>query len=105
MNLTPFRAILGLNAIVVLGGLFIAYGSGAMHETNGKVVTLLMPFAVSLIDFALGILCLVLMLVLRLGGGREAAAAADTYMQAFMASFGLVLVIAVPACFAGMAVR
>jgi len=104
MNATPFRVILGLNAIVVLGGLVIAYGSGAMHDSNGKATTLLMPFAVSLIDLVFGIACLVLMLILRLVS-REASTAADKYMQAFMASFGLVLIIAVPACFAGLGMR
>ncbi len=101
MTLTPFRVILGLNAVVVLGGLVIAYGSGAMHNGNGKVITLLMPFIISLIDLALGLACVVLMLALRLVN-REASAVADKYMQAFMASFGLVLIIAVPACFAGI---
>lgn len=105
MTLTPFRVILGLNAIIVFGGLIYAYGSGAMHNTSGKIDTLLMPFAVSLIDFVLGLACVVLMLVLRLAGNPEASATADKYMQAFMAAFGLVLIIAVPACFAGMGMR
>jgi hypothetical protein len=103
MTLTPFRVILGLNLIVVVAGLVIAYGGGAMHDNGGKIVTLLMPFAVSLIDLVLGIACLVLMPILRLVS-REASAGAKTYMQAFMASFGLVLIIAVPACFAGMGI-
>lgn len=95
MNLTPFRVILGVNAIVVLGSLVV---------TGNKAITLLMPFVVSLLDLVLGIACLVLMLVLRLVN-REASAAAGTYMQAFMASFGLVLIIAVPACFVGMGIN
>ena len=101
MNLTPFRVILGLNALIVFGGLIIAYGGGAMHNDNGKINTLLMPFAIALLNLMLGIICVVLMLILRLVN-REASATADKYMQAFMASFGLVLIIAVPACFAGI---
>jgi len=103
MNMTPFRAILGLNAIVVFGGLLLAYGSGAVHTGDGKVNTLLMPFVVSLFDLVLGIACLVMMLVLRLAG--QDASTADKYMQAFMASFGLVLIFAVPACMYGIGVR
>jgi len=101
MTLTPFRLILGLNAIVVFGGLILAYGGGAVSTGDGKVTTLLMPFAVSLIDLALGVACLVLMLVQRLAGKN--ASTADQYMQAFMISFGLVLVFAVPACMYGIA--
>ena len=104
MNLTPFRIILGINAVIVFGGLVAAYGTGAAHSANGKATTLLMPFGVSLIDLVFGIACLVLMLVLRLVS-REASAAADKYMQAFMAAFGLVLIVAVPACFYGISVR
>ncbi len=104
MKPTPFRIIMGVNALVVLGGLIIAYGSGATHDDGGKITTLLMPFAVSLIDLVFGVACALLMLVLSLFN-RDASAALKTYMEAFLAAFGLVLIFAVPACFAGMNVR
>ena len=104
MKPTPFRIILLINAVIVFGGLFLSYGSGAVHSESDKVYTLLMPFVVSLIDLMLGLVCVVLMLVLR-AVDRKASAVADTYMQAFMSAFGLVLIVAVPACFNTLTMR
>ena len=104
MKPTPFRVILFLNALIVFGGLFFSYGSGAMHNDSGRINTDLMPFVVALADLLLGLACVVLMLVLRFVN-REASAVAGKYMQAFMAAFGLVLIIAVPACFTSLGMR
>ncbi len=100
MNMTPFRAILALNAVVVFGGLLIGYAATAAGNSGDKTFVLLMPFGVSLVDFLLGIACLVLMLIFRLAG--KDASTVDKLMQGFMASFGLVLIFAVPACMYGI---
>jgi len=99
MNLTPLRVILGINAVVVLGGLVVAYTP--RHDANSAIGGMILPFTVSLIDLVIGLVFLVTMMGMRLTD-PEGAAMADKCMQAFMISFAMVLIFAVPACFFGM---
>ncbi len=101
MTVTPFRVIAAINLIAVLLVLFIGYGSG---DPNGKGIGLLGPFVIAAADLCAGLVCALLMAIFALFD-KGAQAVADKAMQAFMICFGIVLCVAVPACFAGLGIK
>lgn len=96
----PLVIVLGLNALFLAALYAEAYGPGADGSEKGAV--LFAPFVVSAVNLCLGLVCVVIMLVLKGLGRTAAAAVADKFMQAFVIAFGVVLAFAVPACFIGI---
>ncbi len=95
----PWRTVLGLNLVLVLG---IALWSGAAAggtglQTFGFAVAIIMP----LTNLGLGMLSLFAMFVLQFTN-PSAGKVADRFMQAFMIGFAGALMIAIPSCFAAI---
>ncbi|MGZ3304889.1 MAG: hypothetical protein ACXU8U_03425 [Asticcacaulis sp.] len=102
MKPTVLNVIIGVN-IALLALIFILDGfHGFQGSAHGNAV--LSAFALSFLNLCLGLICVVALLILNFvnKGWRDVA---DKLMQAFMIAFGLTLLIAVPACFAGMGMR
>lgn len=95
----PFIAVFGINLIILV--MLYAEAYGPHGNSTEKGVALFAPFVLSAINLCLGLLCIVVMLILK-RTNASAAATADKCMQAFIIAFGAILSFAVPACVYGI---
>lgn len=97
--MTPLRLIGIVNGFILLVVYAFAYVPGG--DGTSKIVALLAPFVLAVIDLCLGLLCVVLMLALK-RSDPTGSALADQCMQAFMIAFAVTFAFGIPACFYGL---
>jgi len=97
--MTPLRIVVALNGIIILSVYACAYTFN--YGGEAKLIALLAPFVISVINLCLGVLSLLLVGILKLTKSDNTALA-DKYMQAFMIGFGITFAYGVPACLFGM---
>ncbi|ESQ86321.1 hypothetical protein AEAC466_03735 [Asticcacaulis sp. AC466] len=100
MKMTPLKIVVIANAVI--WGLTLIVDCLPIHNGAAKGGALMWPFILSMIDLVLGFICLIIMGLTKNSFGR---ALADSFMQGFMISFAIMLLVAVPTCFWAIGVR